>query len=79
MDLFLTARCSFFYHQKSTATREAGGLDFLSAANAAGKKIRKHLSASMLILQSHPVWARIYMISFTSNLRPYRPAAFLKF
>jgi hypothetical protein len=34
-------------------------LNFLAAAIAAGKKRQKHVWASMLNLQSHPVWARI--------------------
>jgi hypothetical protein len=35
---------------KSTATRFAGGLNFLAAAPAAGKKRQKHRWASMLNL-----------------------------
>jgi hypothetical protein len=44
---------------KSTTTREAGGLNFLPAALAAGNKRQKHGWASMLNLPSHPVWERI--------------------
>jgi hypothetical protein len=44
---------------ESTTTREAVGLSVLPAAPAAGKKRQKHIWASMLNLQSHPVWARI--------------------
>jgi hypothetical protein len=36
---------------ESTTTREAGGLNFLAAALAAGKKRQKHFCASMLNLQ----------------------------
>jgi hypothetical protein len=36
---------------ESTTTREAGGLNFLTAAIAAGKKRQKHVCASMLNLQ----------------------------
>jgi hypothetical protein len=45
--------------KESTTTREACGMNFLVAALAAGKKRQKHVWASMLKLQSHPVWARI--------------------
>jgi hypothetical protein len=37
--------------RQSTTTREAGGLNFLAAALAAGKKRQKHVCASMLNLQ----------------------------
>jgi hypothetical protein len=49
----------------STTARQAGGLNFLAAALAAGKKIQKHFGASMLDLHRvhrTPVWARINYI-----------------
>jgi hypothetical protein len=36
---------------ESTTTREAGGLNILAAAIAAGKKRQKHVCASILSLQ----------------------------
>jgi hypothetical protein len=47
------------FNKASATTREAVGLNFLAAALAAGKKRQQHVCASMLTLQSHPVWARI--------------------
>jgi hypothetical protein len=73
----LTAHHTGFRRPESTTTREAGGLNFLPAALAAGKKRQKHVCALMLNLQQHPVWARIKQHGCTGSEPPAkkRPAS----